>query len=201
MNDFINFETGIDENVGKDEDDEVSEISEIESDFIDDQEVNTDINLYRQFDNVENDIEQVLRETYNETIEDIENFDEISNLCDGSEDEIEIDDFKNFELEIKKFNESLFPRVDNENEKVENQFCKVVLYALRFDKTELKDTCNNEEFEKIIDKDLFEKLSKPEKLKFIIDLQKFHNLCYEINSILSKHNYFLRVFELQNKFR
>ena len=63
MNDFINFETGIDENVGKDEDDEVSEISEIESDFIDDQEVNTDINLYRQFDNVENDIEQVLRET------------------------------------------------------------------------------------------------------------------------------------------
>ena len=144
MSDFINFEAGIDEDVGKDENDEVSDISEIEPDFIDDQEVNTDINLYRQFDNVENDIEQVLRETYNETIEDIENFDEISNLCDGSEDEIEIDDFKNFELEIKKFNESLFPRVDNENEKAENQFCKLVLYALRFDKTELKDTCNNE---------------------------------------------------------
>ena len=121
-------------------------------------------------------------------------------MCDGSEDEIEIDDFKNFELEIKKFNESLFPRVDNENEKVENKFCKVVLYALRFDKTELKDTCNNEEFEKIIDNDFFEKLSKPEKLKFIIDLQKFPNLCYEINSTLSKHNYFLRVFELKNKF-
>ena len=51
---------------------------------------------------------------------------------------------------------------------------------------------------KIIDKDFFEKLSKPEKLKFIIDLQKFHNLCYEINSILSKHNYFLRVFELKS---
>ena len=153
MSDFINFEAGIDEDVGKDENDEVSDISEIEPDFIDDQEVNTDINLYRQFDNVENDIEQVLRETYNETIEDIENFDEISNLCDGSEDEIEIDDFKNFELDIKKFNESLFPRVDNENEKAENQFCKVVLYALRFDKTELKDTCNNEDFKKIIDKD------------------------------------------------
>ena len=53
---------------------------------------------------------------------------------------------------------------------------------------------------KIIDKDFFEKLSKPEKLKYIIDLQKFHNLCYEINSILSKHNYFLRVFELKKKF-
>ena len=122
MSDFINFEADIDEDVGKDKDNEVSDISEIESDFIDDQEVNTDINLYRQFDNVENDIEQVLRETYNETIEDIENFDEISNLCDGSEDEIEIDDFKNFELDFKKFNESSFPRVDNENKKIENQF-------------------------------------------------------------------------------
>ena len=42
-------------------------------------------------------------------------------------------------------------------------------------------------------KDLFEKLSEPEKLRFIIDLQKFHNLYHEINWILSKHNYFLRV--------
>ena len=117
MSDFINFEADIDEDVGKDKDNEVSDISEIESDFIDDQEVNTDINLYRQFDNAENDIEQILRETYNEAIEDIENFDEISNLYDGSEDEIEIDDFKNFELNIKKFNESLFLRVDIENEK------------------------------------------------------------------------------------
>ena len=72
---------------------------------------------------------------------------------------------------------------------------------MRFDKRELKDTCNDEAFEKIIDKDLFEKLIKSQKFKFIIDLQKLHNLCYEINSILSKHNYFLRVFELKNKFR
>ena len=63
MSHFINFEADIDEDVGKDKDDEVSDISEIESDFIDDQKVNTDINLYGQFDNVENDIEQVLRET------------------------------------------------------------------------------------------------------------------------------------------
>ena len=63
MSDFINFEAGIDEDIGKDKNDDVSDISEIEPDFIDDQEVNTDINLYRQFDNVENDIEQVLRET------------------------------------------------------------------------------------------------------------------------------------------
>ena len=40
-----------------------------------------------------------------------------------------------------------------------------------------------------------------EKYKFILDFQKFNNKCYEINSFLSKYNYFLRVFELKNKFR
>ena len=64
------------------------------------------------------------------------------------------------------------------------------MHAFRFDKTELKDVCNKKDFEKIIDKSLVEELIQPEKFKFIIDLQKFHNLCYEINSILSKHNYF-----------
>ena len=34
-----------------------------------------------------------------------------------------------------------------------------------------------------------------------IDLQKFNNDCYEINCFLSDFIYFLRVFELKNKFR
>ena len=46
-----------------------------------------------------------------------------------------------------------------------------------------------------------EQLDKPEEFKFIIQLQAFLNLCYEINAILSKFGYFLRVFELKNKFR
>ena len=54
---------------------------------------------------------------------------------------------------------------------------------------------------KTTDKSLVEEVNQPEKFEFIIDLQKFHYMCYEINTILSKHNYFLRVFELKNKFR
>ena len=53
---------------------------------------------------------------------------------------------------------------------------------------------------KTTDKSLVEEVNQPEKFEFIIDLQKFH-MCYEINTILSKHNSFLRVFELKNKFR
>ena len=39
------------------------------------------------------------------------------------------------------------------------------------------------------------------KFKFILDLLKFNNICYEINLILSKHDYFLRIFELKDKYR
>ena len=65
-------------------------------------------------------------------------------------------------------------------------------------KQDLKINATKKEFEKSIDKGLIEKLI--DKFEFNIDLQKFQNMCYEINSILSKYNYFLRVFELKNKY-
>ena len=100
MADFINFEADIvgdNEETGKD-DDEVSNISDVDSEnsFIDNQEVKTYVNFYRHFPNVENAIDQVLRGAYNETLEDIDTFDEISNLCEGSEEETEMDNFRNF---------------------------------------------------------------------------------------------------------
>ena len=100
MAEFVNFEAEaevVELQSGK-EDDEVSNISE--SSFIDDQEVGTDVNFYRHFANVENDLDQVLTEAHNEALEDIEQFDEISNLCDGSDGEIPIDEFKNCEISI-----------------------------------------------------------------------------------------------------
>ena len=103
---FINFEADIEghnEEIGK-EDDKFSSISHVDSEnsFIDNQEVKPDVSFYRHFANVENDTNQVLKDAYNETLEDIDKFDEISNLCEGSEEEAEIDDFKNFEIDIKK---------------------------------------------------------------------------------------------------
>ena len=199
MADFISFEEDI-EDISEDEGDEVSDISNVESEnsFIDNQDVNTDA-FYRHFANVENDIEQVWKGTYNEALEDIETFHQISNLWEGSGEESEIDNFNNFEVDIKKINEFLFPRVDVEDERVHNQFSCVMLYALRFDNTGFKDKCDKEEFERNIDQSLIEKLNQHEKFECILDLQKFHNMCYEINSILSKQSYILRVFELKNK--
>ena len=48
---------------------------------------------------------------------------------------------------------------------------------------------------------LFDKLYKNEKLELVLDYQKFNANCHEINSLLAKNGYFLRIFELRKKFR
>ena len=210
MADFINFEVDVAGNyveevdfVNSEHDDEVSNISDSDSlkSFIDNEEVKMDVNFYRHFNNIETDIEQTLEDAYNEALHDVEKFDEISNLCESSEDEFEIDDFKNSKENITKFHENLFPKANTDQEKEHNQFVTAILYAVRFDRTNDKEIYGKQEFGKSINKKLIEQLDQPEKFQFIVDLQKCDNICYEINSILSKHDYFLKVFELKNKFR
>ena len=64
-------------------------------------------------------------------------------------------------------------------------------------KTDLQTSVIKKNYKKIIDCDLIENLLN--KFEFIIDLQKFENMSYEINCILSKYHYFLQIFELENK--
>ena len=151
MSDYINFEAEA-EFI---EDNEVSDFSDNGSEdlFINDndQNVNTDVSFYRGFKNVENDIEQVLKESYEESLEDLDNCNEISNLCYGSEGEkLKIDDFKNFEVDIEKFEETLFLRVDVEVQKIHNQICYTILYALRYDKDKSMDECHITELQKLL---------------------------------------------------
>ena len=79
MAEYINFEAEA-EHI---EQDEVSNLSDngSENSFIDDQDQDTDVNFYRGFKNVENDINQVLQDSYNESLKNIDNLGEISNLC------------------------------------------------------------------------------------------------------------------------
>ena len=97
MREFINFEVGVEEDNYEEEEDIVVSDSDLDSlsSFIDNEETQDDINFYRNFFNVEPDIEQTLQAEYDRGLEEIENFDEISNLCQSSEDEAEIDEFEN----------------------------------------------------------------------------------------------------------
>ena len=60
--------------------------------------------------------------------------------------------------------------------------------------------CSLAELKELVDNNLFIQLNQ-EKFNIINDYQKFNNLCHEVNMLLTKHKYFLRVFELKNKFR
>ena len=71
-----------------------SDLDSLKSFINNEQENDDDVNFYRNFDNIETDIEQTLTEQYDRGLEDIKNFEENSNLCESSEDGLEIDDFK-----------------------------------------------------------------------------------------------------------
>ena len=140
-----------------------------------------------------------MKEEYEKGLEDIEKFDKISNLCESSEEELEIGDFKSAKAKIENFSETLFPKTNNENIE-NNRLITLLLIAIRFDKVGKTNVCNFEGFKESIYSNLIEQLEEW-KLQFILDLQKFNNICHEINLILSKHDYFLRIFELKDKDR
>ena len=97
----------IDFEVDVEADAEENEVSDYDSDldslssFIYNQHKGNELSFYRLFNNVETDIEETLKKEYEDGLKDIENLDEISNLCESSEEELEIDDFKNSEEKIK----------------------------------------------------------------------------------------------------
>ena len=126
MADFIRFEVEVDtESDLSDNDDEIDENA---NDFIvsDENVTQESRNFYRQFDNVESDLDEILLEARNEALKDIEEFDEISNL-DEDEVEMEVDDFPSFQIQIAKFEKTLLPETDN-------QICNVILQALSYKK-------------------------------------------------------------------
>ena len=203
MTDFIGFQVSVENNNKNEEkDDEVSD-SDLDSlkSFIDDNdEIENDRTFYQKFENVTTSIDDVLKEEYDKSIVDIQKVD-VSNFCETSEEEIEIDEFKDTEKRIEKFKETLFPvSMDNDDDENNyNSLVNTIFFAIRFNVEQKTDLRSLAELKESVDNNLFIQLNQ-EKFNIIIDYQKFNNLCHEVNMLLTKHRYFLRVFELKNKF-
>ena len=185
MTDFINFEAEVDSESDLSDNDE--DINEDLDDFIvSDQNVILDSRtFYRGFENVENNLDEILEQSRQQALKDLEEFDEISNLDEDDIIEMEIDNFSNSKNYVQKFEKTLKPESNN-------QICNVIIKAIEYHMKEDK---------KNISQILIEKINQPQKYKFIIDQQYFFNMCYELTIILSQFGYFLRVFELKKKFR
>ena len=146
MAEFINFEKSVEEdnNEEEEEENEVSDDSDLDSlsSFIDNEETENDVNFYGNFDNVETDIEQTLKAEYHRGLEDVENFDKISNLCE----------------KVKCFGDTLLPKTKPDEEIEHYDFIRIILYALRYDQENKTDICDKNDFRKVIDEILIDHL-------------------------------------------
>ena len=164
-----------------------------DEEFIDDSEQAE--NLYPYFTNVSR--------SYDDAMRDCENVDDLKarHYFNSDEEEEELNEFSNFEAKVKLFRESLISPHGLENP---DSFFYSILYAIRFKLTGKVDFMEEEENLKqdvglALSHDLF-------KIKSLLrldgeDLLNFENQCFQINTILSRHDMFLRVFELKDKFR
>ena len=82
-------------------------------------------------------------------------------------------------------------------------FFFTILYATCFQLTEKTNACENEdELKNDINKDYLSELFLiKNKLKLDFDILNFEQQCHQLNQILNKCNFFLKVFELKEKFR
>ena len=114
-------------------------------------------------------VDVTLEEGYKKSLVDIENL-ECSNFCETSEEEGEIDEFKDVEKRVEKFKETLLPLPsDNEYENV-NSFVNAIIFATRFDLEEKTNTCSLSDLrqELPIEDNLFFQLNK-EKVSLTLD--------------------------------
>ena len=145
--------------------------------------------FYQKFENVTTTIDDVLKEKYDKSIVDIEKND-ASNFCETSEEEVEIDEFKDTEKRIEKFKETLFPvSTNNDDENNCNSFVNAIFFAIRFIVEQKTDMCSLVELKELVDNNLLIQLNQ-EKFNIILDYQKFNNQCHEVNMSLAKHGYF-----------
>ena len=192
------------ENTAKDGKDEVrsdNSLNSCISDSSDDDEKGNEESFYRQFENMKTSVHEILNQEYDKSVQDIDNI-HLSNLCETSEEENQVDQFKEGEKRIERFTETLFPI--SKTDQNSNSLTSAILFNIRYileNKTDndleryvddLQLSINNNNF-------LCDKLYENEKLELVLDYQKFNINCHEINSLLTKNDYFLGIFELRKK--
>ena len=193
MAEFLETEA-IDIDATDNDDCEGRDIATVSDDeFIDDTEQESG---YSYFTNV--------TRTYDDVMRDVENIDDLEArhyFNSDEEEQEELNEFPNFEAKVKLFRESLINPHGLENP---DSFFYGILYVIRYKLTGKVDFVEQEDSLKqdvgiALSHDLFE-------IKSLLRLDgednlNFENQCFRITTILSRHDMFLRVFELKDKFR
>ena len=190
MSEYIDYEPendGYEEyhNHNNENEDQLSEAGSI----IDDNEQGNDLSFYRSLDQLENvgDVDTILQEELESEYAELDNL-EINNLTDENDNLGNIVELSDAERRLTIFKSTFFPA-----DKQELSFKEAILYTIRFYEkdSQLQTTDFDTEISEYLNDDI----------KIDLDIRQFRNTCYHINDFLAERNYFLRVFELKNKFR
>ena len=123
----IDFEVEVsDTEKVKDDEDEVcsnnSWNSFINDSTSSDDEKTNEESFYRKFDNMETSVDEILKQEHDQSIQDMEDID-LSNLCKTSEEEGEIDEFKESEKRVDKFTETFFSNFEKQSKRYFTNRC------------------------------------------------------------------------------
>ena len=143
MAEHIDFEIEVSdtENTAKDGKDEVPSDDSLNSfinDSSDDDEKGNEESFYRQFENMKTSVHEILNQEYDKSIQDIDNI-LLSNLCETSGEENQVDQFKEGEKRVEKFTETLFPI--SKTDQNSNSRTSTILFNIRCILENKTDVC------------------------------------------------------------
>ena len=162
----------------------------------DDAEYDESVENYRAFDNVSRDYDDAI----NDSLSDFDFPWEAANYCSDNEIEEVVDNLRDYKKTVDDFKKTL---VNPHGDSNSDSFFFAILYAIRFQLTEKTNTfVNEDELKNDINKvDLSELFLIKNKLKLDFDILNFEQQCHQVIQILSKCNFFLKVYELKEKIR
>ena len=181
----IDFESNINE-----------EMTISDEEFIDDSEINESITDHYGFTNVSRDYTEAVEDSFSDF-----DFDqEPNNYCNENEiHDLEIDDFKDCKSKIENFVKTLINPQGLNND---DSFFNSILFAIRYHLSRKVENCDDDELKRDIGAEIFDEIYPfKSMIKLNLDILHFENQCLKINQILNKHNLFLHIFELKEKFR
>ena len=121
---------------------------------------------------------------YDKSIQVIDDID-LSNLCETSEEENEVYQFKKSEKRVEKFTETLLPV--SKTDQNSNSLIGAILFNIRYILEKSTDVCNVDDLQLSINNNfLFDKQYQNQKLELVLDYQKSNAKCHEINSLPAK---------------
>ena len=143
------------------------------------------------FQNVELNIDDVLKNEHKKAISGLDNASEVINFSnrDLAEELPETVTFCGQEKRVIDFEKSLL--IPHGVGSIDS-FSYAICYARSYEKTEKVDQCNN--FQDEIGTELYKK-----RLQLKLGHHRFEEQCFDINKTLIEHGYFLRVFEAKKK--